>query len=104
MKKKIPSPPKTNKQTNKQKNTFSIVYGELYECILSLPGTLESSSSEYPTQVAIVGVNVFYFVRIIRGTDASKGQSGYASFPEGSSSDQPYQGDEGDKQYAPPEY
>ena len=55
--------------------------------------------------VAIVGVNVFYFVRIIRGTDASnKGQSGYASFPEGSSSDQPYQGDEGDKQYAPPEY
>ena len=55
-------------------------------------------------QVAIVVVNVFYFVRIIRGTDASKGQSGYASFPEGSSSDQPYQGEEGDKQYAPPEY
>ena len=62
-------------------------------------------NSQLPTQGAIVGVNVFYFVRIIRGSDpSSKGQSGYASFPEGSPSDQPYQGDEGDKQYTPPEY
>lgn len=76
----------------------------LSECSMSKIGTLAWLVSLL-VQVAIVGVNVFYFVRIIRGTDASnKGQSGYASFPEGSSSDQPYQGDEGDKQYAPPEY
>ena len=67
----------------------------------------------YATQGAIVGINVFYFVRLqfsskdgytAPGTGTT-GPSGYTSFP--GDTDQPAAADDEDehrKQYAPPEY
>jgi len=53
--------------------------------------------------IAIVVVNIIYFILIIRSSRTEG--SGYTSFPEGPT-DQPYQGSEGETQpqYTPPEY
>ena len=51
-------------------------------------------------QGAIVGVNVFYFIRIMRGSDGSSPPGGgYASFPEPTG-----QSEGGSSDYTPPEY
>ena len=54
------------------------------------------------SQGAIVGVNVFYFFRIMRGSEGtSHPGGGYASFPEPTG---PSEGGAGSSDYTPPEY
>ncbi len=59
-------------------------------------------------QGAIVGINVFYFILILKrggvqGVPGSGGSTGYASFPEGQSGGDD-KDDDDHRQYAPPEY
>lgn len=67
-------------------------------------------SISYPTQGGIIGVNIFFLFRIIKGQDrdsaaAAAGEGGagggYASFPEGQ---EPPGGDDQAPAYTPPEY
>ena len=56
-------------------------------------------------QGAIVGVNVFYFIRIMKGIDdPSRPGGGYASFPESSGQPEGGSGGNPSADYTPPEY